>query len=91
MSPRPRAVALGSHAYINRELSWLEFNRRILHQALDPDTPLLAAVRFLSRFSDNLDEYFMVRVAALKHQVAAQVTCTSLDGLSPQQQLRAIS
>jgi polyphosphate kinase len=69
----------------------LEFNRRILYQALDPDTPLLAAVRFLSRFSDNLDEYFMVRVAALKHQVAAQVTCTSLDGLSPQQQLRAIS
>lgn len=91
VNPRPRAVALGSHAYVNRELSWLEFNRRILHQALDPDTPLLAAVRFLSRFSDNLDEYFMVRVAALKHQVAAQVTGTSLDGLSPQQQLQAIS
>ncbi|MFM7530351.1 MAG: polyphosphate kinase 1 [Nodosilinea sp.] len=79
------------YAYLNRELSWLEFNRRILHQALDSGTPLLEAIRFLSSFSDNLDEFFMVRVAALKHQQADLVTQTGPDGLSPQQQLHAIS
>ncbi len=90
-NPHPSVAEFGPHAYINRELSWLEFNRRILHQALDPDTPLLEAVRFLSSFSDNLDEFFMVRVAALKHQQTNLITQTSPDGLSPQQQLHAIS
>ncbi|TVQ08501.1 MAG: polyphosphate kinase 1 [Leptolyngbya sp. DLM2.Bin27] len=77
--------------YISRELSWLEFNRRVLHEALDERTPLLEALKFLAIFSTNLDEYFMVRVAALKQQIEAQVTHRSPDGLSPTAHLNAIS
>lgn len=76
--------------YISRELSWLEFNRRVLHEALDERTPLLEALKFLAIFSTNLDEYFMVRVAALKQQIEAQVTRRSPDGLSPTEHLSAI-
>lgn len=77
--------------YISRELSWIEFNRRVLHEALDERTPLLEALKFLAIFSTNLDEYFMVRVAALKQQVEAHVTKRSPDGRSPQEHLCAIS
>ena len=77
--------------YLNRELSWLEFNRRVLHEALDKRTPLLERLKFLGIFSSNLDEFFMVRVAALKQQVEAAVTKLSLDGRNPTQQLQAIS
>jgi polyphosphate kinase len=90
-NPQPLMAEVSPHGYINRELSWLQFNRRILQQALDPGTPLLEAVRFLSSFSDNLDEFFMVRVAALKHQQTNLITRTGPDGLSPEQQLHAIS
>lgn len=76
--------------YLSRELSWLEFNRRVLHEALDDRTPLLDALKFLAIFSSNLDEYFMVRVAAIKQQVEAQVTAKSPDGLTPNEQLRLI-
>ncbi len=76
--------------YLNREMSWLEFNSRVLHEAFDPRTPLLERLKFLAIFSSNLDEYFMVRVAALKQQVEAQVTKLSSDGRTPQEQLDLI-
>jgi polyphosphate kinase len=77
--------------YLNRELSWLEFNRRVLYEACDPRTPLLERLKFLAIFSSNLDEFFMVRVAALKQQVEAKVSQLTFDGRTPQQQLDEIS
>lgn len=77
--------------YFNRELSWLEFNNRVLHEATDPRTPLLERLKFMSIFSSNLDEFFMVRVAGLKQQVEAQVRKLTPDGRTPSQQLEAIS
>ena len=79
-----------SKYYFNRELSWLEFNRRVLQEALDERTPLLERLKFMAIFSSNLDEFFMVRVAGLKQQVAAGVTKLSLDGRTPAQQLEEI-
>src|SRR3712207_5153920 len=77
--------------YLNRELSWLDFNARVLSLAADPDVPLLERVKFCAIFSDNLDEFFQVRVAALKDQVAAGLTRPTADGRSPAQQLIEIS
>ncbi|MUL36327.1 polyphosphate kinase 1 [Gloeocapsopsis dulcis] len=77
--------------YFNRELSWLEFNHRVLHEACDPRTPLLERLKFLAIFSSNLDEFFMVRIAALKEQVVAKVSQLTPDGRTPQEQLEAIS
>jgi polyphosphate kinase len=76
--------------YINRELSWVEFNRRVLEEAQDSRHPLLERVKFLSIFETNLDEFIMIRLAGLKDQVAAQVTNVSPDGLNAEQQLRAV-
>ena len=73
--------------YINRELSWLQFNSRVLHEGCDERTPLLERLKFLAIFSSNLDEFFMVRVAALKQQVEAKVNLLTPDGRTPQQQL----
>lgn len=77
--------------YFNRELSWLEFNHRVLTEAFDSRTPLLERLKFLAIFSSNLDEFFMVRVAGLKQQVEAKVNKLTPDGRRPQEQLDAIS
>ena len=77
--------------YLNRELSWIEFNARVLHEALDERTPLLERLKFLAIFSSNLDEFFMVRVAAIKQQIAAYVTSRTPDGLMPTEQLKRIN
>ena len=76
--------------YFNRELSWLEFNHRVLSEAIDSRTPLLERLKFTAIFSANLDEFFMVRVAGLKRQVEAGVTKLSADGRTAPQQLEAI-
>ena len=76
--------------YLNRELSWLDFDARVLALAEDDAVPLLERVKFLAIFSSNLDEFFQVRVAALKDQVAAGVTRRSPDGRTPAEQLAAI-
>ena len=77
--------------YINRELSWLEFNHRVLQEALKESTLLLERLKFTAIFSANLDEFFMVRVAALKRQIEAQVSKLSLDGRTPSQQIEDIN
>ncbi len=77
--------------FFNREMSWLEFNFRVLNEARDSRTPLLERVKFLSIFSSNLDEFFQVRVAGLRQQVAAHLSEHSSDGRSPEEQLRAIA
>ncbi|MEA3638641.1 MAG: polyphosphate kinase 1 [Lamprobacter sp.] len=73
--------------YLNRELTWLAFNRRVLHEADDPRTPLLERVKFLAIVSSNLDEFFMKRIGGLKQQIAAGVHSQTVDGRTPMQQL----
>src|SRR5713226_2020368 len=76
--------------YINRELSWIEFNRRVFKEARDPRHPLLERVKFLSIFDTNFDEFMMIRLAGLKDQSVAHVTTLSPDGLTGEQQLEAV-
>ena len=76
--------------YINRELSWLEFNRRVLEEAQEQDAPLLARAKFAAIFASNLDEFFMIRVAGTKRKVVAGIGDPGPDGRTPIQQLREI-
>src|SRR5512135_188748 len=75
--------------YLNRELSWLEFNARVLHEAADERNPLLERVKFLAIFAGNLDEFFQVRVAGLRQQVEAGKAARSPDGRTAGEQLTA--
>ncbi|HKS38394.1 MAG TPA: polyphosphate kinase 1 [Verrucomicrobiae bacterium] len=84
-------TTFGPQHFINRELSWLEFNQRVLDEALDPRTPLLERVKFFCITSSNLDEFFEVRVAGLKQQVESEVVERSVDGLTATEALRAVT
>jgi polyphosphate kinase len=76
--------------FLNRDLSWLEFNRRVLHEALDDRTPLLERLRFLGIFTSNLDEFFMKRLATLRHQAALGSATLTPDGRTPGEVLAAV-
>ncbi|OBG82411.1 RNA degradosome polyphosphate kinase [Mycobacterium sp. E802] len=83
--------ALPEDRYLNRELSWLDFNARVLALAADPSLPLLERAKFLAIFASNLDEFYMVRVAGLKRRDEMGLSVRSADGLSPREQLRRIN
>jgi len=95
-TPHVRSPRAGSRRrpaalpYINRELSWLDFNARVLHEARDERTPLLERAKFLAIFASNLDEFFQVRVSGLMDQVASAGGKRSPDGRTAAEQLAAI-
>jgi polyphosphate kinase len=85
--PQPGIDLSSPDLYLNRELTWLAFNRRVLYEAEDPSAPLLERVKFLAIVASNLDEFIMKRIGGLKQQVGAGVTALTVDGRSPEQQI----
>ena len=86
----PEAIPATSARFLNRELSWLEFNARVLALAEDPARPLLERVKFLAIYTQNLDEFFQIRVSGLQEQIEAGVAAVTPDGMTPPEQLEAI-
>ena len=82
-APSPATNLDDPYLYINRELSWLQFNWRVLEEALDAHHPLLERVKFLAIFASNLDEFFMIRVSGLRRQVTGGVLEVPPDGMTP--------
>src|SRR5947209_15761398 len=97
LAPVPPVEAPGpqglndSRFFINRELSWVAFDERVLEEACDPQVPVLERLKFLAITSSNLDEFFMIRVAGLKQQLSGHVEESGADAMSPGEQLSAIS
>jgi polyphosphate kinase len=94
--PRTRFAAVDETGaagprFLNRELSWVDFNRRVLQLAADPGVPLLERAKFLAIVSSNLDEFYEVRVAGIKDQVAAEIDLLTVDGLTPLEQLTTLT
>jgi polyphosphate kinase len=89
-SRKEKAIEFGAAHFINRELSWLEFNQRVLDEALDPQNPLLERVKFFCIVSSNLDEFFEVRVAGLKQQIESEIVERTMDGMTSSETFRAI-
>ncbi|MCL2649258.1 MAG: polyphosphate kinase 1 [Phycisphaerales bacterium] len=86
----PGTIAANTTGFFNRDISWLEFNRRVLHEAMDPRTPLLERVKFLAIYSSNSDEFFMKRVGLLRRKMAQGSVEKSVDGLTASQQYQAV-
>jgi polyphosphate kinase len=76
--------------FFNRDLSWIEFNRRVLEEALNPELPLLEKIKFISIFLTNLDEFYMIRISGLKEQIAANIIEPSIEGFTPREQIQKI-
>lgn len=76
--------------FFNRDLSWIEFNRRVLEEAINPELPLLEKIKFISIFFTNLDEFYMIRISGLKEQIAANILEPSIDGYTPREQILKI-
>ncbi|MDQ3626881.1 MAG: RNA degradosome polyphosphate kinase, partial [Verrucomicrobiota bacterium] len=89
-APRPPLRLSAPENFINRELSWLEFNRRVLEEAQDPSQPLIERVKFLTIVSSNFDEFFEIRVAGIKQQIESETSDVGPDGLTPTETFNAI-